>query len=171
FAYDASGKIKRVQDSGGRITSFTVLTPPGNLTRVQTPAGYISTLSYDTSNRLTRLLNPSGQRLTIGYGAFATYGVSSVTTPNGQQTQYTSTMGFPPVSVTDPQSFRSTLTFTGQQIQRVRDPQGGLTTFTWSSSRLQSLRAPVGRRVILRYHPITPDNTPPVQTIMRPGRR
>jgi hypothetical protein len=59
FSYNAgTGAIRRVQDSGGRITTFSV-NILGDLARITTPDLSITTIAYDGStHRIRRWQNP-----------------------------------------------------------------------------------------------------------------
>jgi YD repeat-containing protein len=92
YAYDASNNLRRIQDSGGRITSFTV-NASGDLSRVIDPLANRTTLAYDSVHNLKSWTNPKGDRTTlIANIVGSTYPNLYVTSPKGERTTFTYNM-------------------------------------------------------------------------------
>ncbi|WZP01264.1 discoidin domain-containing protein (plasmid) [Isosphaeraceae bacterium EP7] len=150
LAYDAvTGRLKSVLDPAGRTTTIT-LDSSNNLTRVVDPDGATSTYSYATpsDHLMTGEVTPRGQVATVTYNAF-NQATSESLPGGGATTSVTPALSEGLVTGTgNPASSLST-GFAGV----VTDPNGhAMTTpFTWMSHPAGSTDA-LGRTTVITYN-------------------
>ncbi|AMV40969.1 putative deoxyribonuclease RhsA (plasmid) [Planctomyces sp. SH-PL62] len=139
-----SGMIRRVQDPGGRIFTFTV-DANDNLARITTPALCVTSFAYvptsgsgTAKNRMVARIDPLGNRTTFTYTLPMEVAEPAVfqsfRLPTGQITTLTSGYSPPRTTIIDPRGGRWTVTFDSRtRPVATIDPLGIRTSYQWDS--------------------------------------
>jgi YD repeat-containing protein len=151
IAYSATtGKMRRVQDSGGRITSLSFSSTLGDLTRITAPDLSITTIAYDGStHRLRRWQNPGGDIASFTYDSSGR--LLQQFSPQGERTTYG--YGTNVTIRTDPRGKRTTYSFyaADSNFRSMTDATGAITSYSWDTGFLRSVTDGRGNRATFSY--------------------
>lgn len=155
FSYDASGRVTSVEFPDINPTTYTY--QANNVTEFMDPRGCVTTLAYDTNRSLQHVVDPLGCRATYTWvndklesfqnpmGDVTTFAyttgpgdvtlLKSVCKPLGGMTTLHHDSSGRVVSIEDPNSCRTTISWAGttHQIDTVMNPLGQCTTYTRNS--------------------------------------
>jgi RHS repeat-associated protein len=90
YTYDASGYLASITNELGQVTTVTAVNGRGQPTSITDPNGVVSSLTYDSLNRLSSVtVDPSGLAATTQFDYNVVGDITKITRPNGAYLQYT----------------------------------------------------------------------------------
>jgi RHS repeat-associated protein len=138
YAYDANDNLTDVVDAGGAHSQYgynanhlmTSMRTPANFGG---PASAVTSMGYDTSERVTTQTDANGHATTFAYG---TDGTTLVTDPAGHRTQYTYANGLLTKQIkgygtADAGTWSYTYDPVTLGVSTATDPDGQLSTYTY----------------------------------------
>ena len=151
--FDNGGRMTAALDSNGNTTSLTYT--GANLTQISDPVGRIVSLNYNSSNRVIRIADHSGQEWRYTYDPSGS--VASVTDPLGNITTYGYT-NLRLTSITDPRgNFVKRLTYNsaGRVISQ-QFADGGIERYDYTLSGAivtsTTITDPLGHKITKRFN-------------------
>ncbi len=138
FDYNASDRLTKVTDSGGRATTF-VINNDGQLEKITSPANGVTLLSYDAENLLVGWTNQAGHKTAFAYDDCMR--LKTITTPENETTRYRYIEDDPIQRVvTNALNIPTTITLDDHgNAHVINEPEDITTTYTWDSmQRLDS---------------------------------
>ena len=136
FSWDSAtpANLRRITDSGGRITTFSINDASSTLRRVITPELCITSMNYDSSGRLLQWIDPLGNRTSYSYNS--SNQVTRVVSPMGEITTYV--YRSPTMAKVDPLGHITTwttnlgATLSLGTVASITDPVGNVTKYRWT---------------------------------------
>ncbi|HLH74399.1 MAG TPA: RHS repeat-associated core domain-containing protein [Chloroflexota bacterium] len=159
FTYDANGKLIKVQDANGNVTTIQRdasenpvaiispygqkttlgLTPDGFLASVTDPAGNTTRLGYGSGGLLTSVAGPNGNTYRFGYDSSGL--LTSATTPDGGQSTLSASSTANTSTVIETSALGRSATF---QVQTADTGAQTLTTIYPDGTQEQEIRGADG---------------------------
>jgi RHS repeat-associated protein len=161
FSWDSStpANLRRITDSGGRITTFSINPVTLNLGRVITPELCVTSMNYDSMGRLVQWIDPLGNCTSFSYNS--SNQVTKRISPMGEVTTYL--YGTSTVARVDPLGHVTTYTINPGPslslgtVASITDPLGNKTSFQWQSGGtvLSAMIDPKGNITTCVYDSLT----------------
>jgi RHS repeat-associated protein len=161
FSWDSStpANLRRITDSGGRISTYTIDPISLNFRRVTTPELCITSMNYDSMGRLIQWIDPLGNCTSFSYNS--SNQVTKRISPMGEVTTYL--YGPSTVARVDPMGHVTTYTINPGPslslgtVASITDPLGNKTGFQWQSGGtvLSAMIDPKGNITTCVYDSLT----------------
>jgi RHS repeat-associated protein len=151
WTYDAQSRTTAALDPLGAQTTWEY---PGTLpypSRIVSPAGRVTTLTYDSQARLTSLTDPTQARTALTWGSDGY--LRELRDALGQVTTITPNPGGLPLTITDAAGRTTTFTYDAAgRVRSVTAPDGQVSQFEYDAvGRLLTQTTPAGAQVSYSY--------------------